>query len=193
MRLTEDQVRQALQHPDKDVRFAALQYFAKSYSRNPAIMPDVIGLVETLGPKDAFRYSFPISDLAQTDETIIWAVKWLQREPTAEEEDFLSHIGRLLCHADPMSVLPHKAAILSSPGLDRQLASRIEHRLGLISTPSDQLWQQLEAICEAGQDKMHPNEIPFADAEDITEALARDVSQHDRMLELLEARSRPGQ
>ncbi len=123
MRLTEDQVRQALQTLDKDVRFAALQYFARSYSKNPTIMPDVIGLVESLGPKDAFRYSFPISDLAQTDETITWAVNWLQREPTAEEEDFLSHIGRLLCHADPMLILPHKAAILSSPGLDRQLAS----------------------------------------------------------------------
>jgi hypothetical protein len=33
---------------------------------------------------------------------------------------------------------------------------------------------------------MHPNEIPFADAEDIAEALARDVSQQNRMLELLE-------
>ena len=62
------------------MRFAALQYFAKSYSRNPAIMPDVIELVESLGPKDAFRYSFPISDLAQTEETIAWAVKRLQRD-----------------------------------------------------------------------------------------------------------------
>ncbi len=126
MRLTEDQVRQALQHSDKEVRFAALQYFAKSYSRNPAIMPDVIELVERLGPKDAFAYSFPISDLAQTEETITWAVKQLQRPPTNEEEDnFTGHIGRLLYHADPMLVLPHKAAILSSPGLDRQLASRL--------------------------------------------------------------------
>ena len=186
MRLTEDQVRQALQHPDKDVRFAVLQYFARSYSQNLTIMPDVIGLVESVGLKDAFRYSFPISDLAQTEETISWAVNRLQREPTAEDEDFIGHIGRLLCHADPMLVLPHKAAILSSPGLDRQLAVCIGHRLGLISTPSDQLWQQLEAICEAGKGKMHPNEIPIADAKDIAEALARDVSQHDRMLELLE-------
>jgi hypothetical protein len=139
LRSTEDQVRQALQYPDKDVRFTALQYFARSYSQNPAIMPDVIGLVERLGAQGAFRYSFPISDLAQTEETIAWAVERLQRDPTADEEDFLSHIGRLLCYADPMLVLPHKVAILSSPGLDRRLASRIEHRLGLVSTPSDQL------------------------------------------------------
>ncbi len=115
MRLAEDQVRQALQTPDKDVRFAALQYFAKSYSKNPTIMTDVIGLVESLGPKGAFRYSFPISELAQTDESITWAVNRLQRESTAEDEDFVSHIGRLLCRADPILVLPR---LLSSPMSD---------------------------------------------------------------------------
>jgi hypothetical protein len=185
MRFTEDQIRQALQHSDKDVRFAALQYFAKSYSRNTAIMLDVIELVERLGPKNAFAYSFPICHLAQTDETIAWAMKRLQRSPTSEEDNFTGHIGRLLYHADPMLVLPHKAAILASPNLDRQLASRIEHRLGLVSTPSDQLWQRLEAICQADEDNMHPNQILYAEAEEIAEALARDVSQAERMMERL--------
>jgi hypothetical protein len=185
MRLTEDQVRQALQHSDKEVRFAALQYFAKSYSRNLAIMPDAIELVERLGPDDAFAYLHPISDLAQTEETIAWAVKQLQRPPTSEEDIFINYIGRLLYYADPTLVLPHKTAILASPRLDRQLASRLEHRLGLVSTPSDQLWQRLEAICEAGKDKMSPNEIPYAEAEEIAEALARDFSQAEQMMELL--------
>lgn len=185
MRFTEDQVRQALQHSDKEVRFAALQYFAKSYSRNTAIMPDVIDLVERLGPKDAFAYLFPISDLAQTEETITWAVKQLQHKPEDEEDNFAGHIGRLLYHADPMLVLRHKEAILSSPSLDRELASRLQHRLGLVSTPSDQLWQRLEAICEAGKDKMSPDGIPYAEAREIAEALGRDVSQADRMMELL--------
>jgi hypothetical protein len=186
MRFTEDQVRHALQHSDKDVRFAALQYFAKSYSRNPAIMPDAIELVERLGPKDAFTYSFPISDLAQREETITWAVKQLQRPPTNEEEaNFSAQIGRLLYRADPTLVLPHKAAILSSPSLDRQLASGLEHRLGLISTPSDQLWQRLEAICEAGKDKTYANEIPYAEAKEIAQTLARDPSQAERMMEAL--------
>jgi len=186
MRFTEDQVRQGLQHPDKDVRFAVLQYFAKSHSKNLAIMSDAIDLIERLGPKDAFAYSFPIADLAQTEETITWVIKRLERPSANEVEDnFSSHVGRLLCHADPMLVLPHKAAILSSPGLARPLASRLEHRLGLVSTPSDQMWQRLEAICEAAKDKMYPNEIPYADAQDLAEALARDVSQADRMMALL--------
>ena len=86
-------------------------------------------------------------------------------------------------------MLPHKSVILESPGLDRQLASRLEHRLGLVSMPSDQLWQRLEAICEAGKDKMYPNEIPYAEAEDIAEALARDGSQAERMMELFETGS----
>lgn len=187
MRLTEDQVRQALQYSDKDVRFAALQYFTQSYSKNTAIMPDVIELVERLGPKDAFAYTFPIADLAQTEETITWAVNRLQRLPGNEEErDFASHLGRLLSQADPQLLLLHKATILSSPGLDRKSATRFERRLEIASLPSDSLWPRLEAICEAGKSKMSPSEIPYAEAQDIAEALARDVSQADRMMELLQ-------
>lgn len=192
MRLTEDQVRQCLQHSDKDVRFAVLQYFAKSYSKNTAIMPDVIELVERLGPKNAFAFSFPITDLAQTEETITWAVQQLQRLPGNEDErDFTSHVGRLLCRADPKLVLPHKTTILSSLALDRTSASRLERRLGLVSVPSDVLWQLLEAICEAGKSLTYPDEIPYAEAEDIAEALARDVSQADRMMELLKREFAP--
>jgi len=186
MRLTEDQVRQSLQHSDKDVRFAVLQYFAKSYSKNTAIMPDVIELVERLGAKNALAFSFPIADLAQTEETITWAMNRLQRLPRNEDErDFASHVGRLLRNADPMLVLPRKETILALPALDRASASRLEHRLGLVTTPVDQLWQRLKAICEAGKDKTYPTEIPYTEAEDIAEALARDVSQADRMMELL--------
>ncbi len=187
MRLTEDQVRQSLQHPDKDVRFAALQYFAKSYSKNTAIMPDVIAVVERFGPHDAFLHSFSITDLAQTEETISWAVNQLQHRPKGDEEENLAHhIGRLLCHADPKLVMPHKSVILNSPGLDRELASQLELRLGLLSTPSDQLWQRLETICRAGKGKMYAKDIAYAEADEITEALARDTSQADRMMELLD-------
>lgn len=186
MRLTEDQVRQALQHPDKNVRFAALLYFAKSYSRNTAIMRDVIELLERLGPKAAFLYSFPIADLAQTDETIAWALGRLQHLPRNDaEDDFLGHLGSLLLNADPMLLLPHRATILASPGLDRKQAAQIEHRLDLVSTPSDQLWQRLEAICRAGTGKMYARDISYGEAVDIAEALARDASQAERMMELL--------
>lgn len=186
MRLTEDQVRKGLHYPDKDVRFAVLQYFANSYSTNTAIMPDVIALVDRWGPKDAFAFSFPIADLAQTEETITWVIEQLQRPPKDEhEENFASHLRRLLVRADPRLVELHKAAILSSPGMDRKSASRLERRLRLASTPSDQLWKRLEEICEAGKGKMYPNEISYEEAGDIAEALARDVSQADRMIDLL--------
>ena len=186
MRLTEDQVRQALQHSDKEVRFAALQYFAKSYSKNTAIMPDAIELMERLGPQDAFLYSFPIADLAQTEETIAWALGRLQHPPANDsEDDFFGHLGSLLHHADPMLLLPHKAAILASPGLDRKLAAQIEQRLGLVSTPSDQLWERLEAICRAGEGKIYARDISYGEAAEIAEALARDASQAERMMALL--------
>jgi len=186
MRLTEDQVRQGLQHADKDVRFAALHYFASSYSPNTSIMPEVIELIERLGPYGAFTYCSQISDLAQTDETIKWAIGRLQHLPENEEEqDFAFHLGRLLLKAEPTQVIPHREAILASPGFGPELASQLELRLRLVSTLSDQLWQRLEAICEAGKGKPYPDDIPFAEASELAEALARDASQAERMMELL--------
>jgi hypothetical protein len=186
MRSTEDQVRHAFQHPDKDVRFAALKYFADSCSRNPAIMAEVIELVDRLGPRAAFTYTFPIADLAQTEETIAWVVNRIRADAIIEDGDFVGHLERLLYRADPRLVLPHRAAILSLPHLDRQLASDLDRRLELFSMPNDQLWRRLEAICEVGKGKMYASEIAVGEAEDIAEALARDDSQRDRMMELLE-------
>ena len=185
MRLTEDQVRQGLQHSDKEVRFAALEYFAKSYSRNASIMPVAIEVIEARGPRDAFVHCFPIRDLAQTEATIVWAVERLKHSLVGDDPDFDAHLLQLLCHADPQLALPHKTAILESLGIEAELAARFTRRLEFALGAPDVLWQRLESICEAGKDRLYPNEIPYAEAEDIAEALARDDSQAERMLGLL--------
>ena len=162
MRFTEDQVRQALQHSDKEVRFAALQYFAKSYSTKPG---DHAGCDRTGGTARTERtlslYSFPIADLAQTRRHNRLGGEAASTRSRERRRRLHRPHRTAVVHADPMLVLPHKAAILSIAGPGSEsLASAFEHRLGLISMPSDQLWQRLEAICEAGKDKMYPNEIP---------------------------------
>lgn len=122
MRLTEVQVRQALQHSDKEVRFAALQYFNQSYSKNTAIMPDVIELVERLGPKDAFAYAFPISDLAQTEETITWAVNRLQGLPPMKPKAISSAISDG-CSAS-------RSAVVAAPQGDDLVVAELRSEIG---------------------------------------------------------------
>lgn len=185
MRFTEDQVRQALQHADQEVRGAALHYFADSFSRNPAIIADAIELIERFGSQEAFRYSYPIGNLAQTPASVAWAVQRLEQAAAGDDEYLHGSLGRLLCQAAPELVLPHRSAILSAPNLNRNHADRMELRLGLVATPSDQLWRRLEAICEEGKDHYSPSDIPYAEAEEIAETLARDPSQADRMMDWL--------
>lgn len=116
-RLTDDQIRTGILHPDIDVRFAALHYFADGYSPDPTVMPVAIEALERCGRMKAFRFSYPIADLAQTEPTIRWAVQELMTQPrrTDGELSYLDHICRLICHADPRIVQPFEAEIFSAP------------------------------------------------------------------------------
>jgi hypothetical protein len=49
MRLPPDKVKEAILHADQDVREAAVYYFARSHSSDPAIMPLVIQAIEKFG------------------------------------------------------------------------------------------------------------------------------------------------
>ena len=55
MRLNADQVKQAILHEDRDVREAAVYYFARSFGTDPNIMPLAIQAIEQYGWKDAFE------------------------------------------------------------------------------------------------------------------------------------------
>lgn len=49
MRLTPDQIKQGILHPEQRVRDATAYYFADSFSPNPTIMPLVIQTIERHG------------------------------------------------------------------------------------------------------------------------------------------------
>ena len=46
MRLSEDKIKQAILHPDMEIRDRATSYFAKSFSSDLAIMPLLIKAVD---------------------------------------------------------------------------------------------------------------------------------------------------
>src|SRR4051812_16000860 len=98
-RLTEDQIKAGIRHDDIDVRFAALHYFAECYSPDRTVMPLVIEAFEHFGRDKAFRFIYPISQLAQTEATIRWAVEELKTQ--FRHSHYIGNIGTLLCNADP--------------------------------------------------------------------------------------------
>ena len=87
MRLSAEKIKEAILHPDRDVRDAAVNYFARSHSDDPTVMPLVIQAIQLYG-LDAFStFSFLI-DLVQNSETFQWIIGEIERigEHTQERE-----------------------------------------------------------------------------------------------------------
>ncbi|MBL9093638.1 MAG: hypothetical protein JNL96_20640 [Planctomycetaceae bacterium] len=55
--------------------------------------------------------------------------------------------------------------------MDRKSATRVRRRLEFSTLPGEQLWEHLNAICEAAKGKNDTTDVPYAEAEEITEAL----------------------
>ena len=81
MRYPEDKIKEAILHPDLEIRDRATSYFAKSFSSDPSIMPLVIKAVETYGRQnDAYRLIGASRDLPQSEDTIAWVIDELNDE-----------------------------------------------------------------------------------------------------------------
>ncbi len=80
MRLPYEKIKEAILHPDLEIRDRATCYFAKSYSLDPSIMPMVIKAVETSGRQDAYHLIGPSRDLRQSEDTIAWVIDELNDE-----------------------------------------------------------------------------------------------------------------
>jgi hypothetical protein len=68
MRYPDDKIKEAILHPDIEIRNRAVRYFANSFSTNTSLMPLVIKAVETYGRQDnAYRLVGASSKLSQTE------------------------------------------------------------------------------------------------------------------------------
>ena len=126
-RLSADAIKQGLLHPDADVRFAALHYFADAHSPDPSVMPVVIDALGRFGRATAFRFLNPITLLAQSEATVRWAVEELTGRSgrPAMGRDYLGVIARLLCHADPRLVLPHQTDLQTAPAFGPEFRTHL--------------------------------------------------------------------
>src|SRR6266481_96217 len=81
VRLPESKIKEAILHPDIEIRDRATSYFAKSFSSDLAIMPLVIKAVETYGRQnDVYRLIGESRDIPQTEDTISWVIDELNGE-----------------------------------------------------------------------------------------------------------------
>src|SRR4051812_9269215 len=74
MRFPENRIREAILHPDVEIRERAVNYFAKAFDPDPTLMPLVIQAVQTYGRDDASRLIGQADDLRQSEETTAWVL-----------------------------------------------------------------------------------------------------------------------
>jgi hypothetical protein len=148
MRLTSEQVRAGLLHPDAEVRSAALEYFTNSFSPDPEVMPTVIRAIEQYGWREAFRYARGLGRLAQSDETLTWVIDRIARRPPEESSPF-DLLDSILLEADPALLARHEQAIAALTNLGPEKQAAIRERVALRAAPVDEVWRRLQEACAA--------------------------------------------
>ena len=143
MRLSADKVKEAILHPDLDVREAAVSYFARSFRSDSAVMPLVIQAIERDGFPTAFHSYRFLSDLVQTDAT----VRWLIQQIKANDPPLLA-LSSALVHAAPSLLLRNEKTVLSLPGLDDAARDAVRERIRFPIRPPEELWRDLDAFCQ---------------------------------------------
>ncbi|MEO8494223.1 MAG: SEC-C metal-binding domain-containing protein, partial [Planctomycetota bacterium] len=169
-----DKIKEAILHPNIEIRWRATSYFAKSFSSDLSIMPLVIKAVETYGRQnDAYRLIGLSRDLPQTEDTITWVIDELNDEQTDKFENYAYNLSMVLVEADPTLLLPRESDILEAPHFLAGLRDPVTERLQMLSWDEATCWQKLEEFCEEGKDKRYTNEVNLSYANLIVEALAR--------------------
>jgi hypothetical protein len=173
MRFPEDKIKEAILHPDPDIRARATAYFAKSYSHDDSIMVQVIKSVETYGKHDAYRVIGLSRDLPQTAESITWVIDELNDPQSDSYENYTFNLSMVLVEADPALLLPRESSILESHHFRPDLRPAFTERLRMLSWDEATCWRNLERFCEEGKNKQYTNEVNLGHANRIVEALAR--------------------
>lgn len=185
MRLAEAKIKEAILHPDKEAREAAIRYFSRPTTRDPSIMPLGIQALETYGRRQAFSFNHHLNRLPQTEQTIDWCLAELHREfsgSPAERYFYFLDLSRLLCYADIRLVVPHAAKIFHAPGFDAKQKVAFQERLEMFGWDAAKCWNELHRFCEAEKDKIGIDNFGFGHAERIVEALARQPHQFGQQI-----------
>jgi hypothetical protein len=181
-----EKIKDAILHPDPEIRDRATSYFAKAYSDDASIMPQVIRAVETYGRQDAYRLIGLARDLRQTDESIAWVIGELNDESSDRFESYTYNLSMVLAEADAALLLPREAAILEARHLQADLRPALTERLRMLSWDEATCWRELEAFCEAAVGRRSAGEVNLGHARRIVEALARHGRECEgKLLDLL--------
>jgi hypothetical protein len=190
MPLPESKIKQAILHPEEEVRLTALDYFASSHTGDETIMPLVIQAVEKYGWQRAFRLLRDADELPQTAATVAWLVGELSKEWDLDDvlaDNYATAVALVLSQA-PVGLL--RPNMVELPGFPEELETEFSERLEMGSWDWGTAWAELEDL---GMEVYPDGRYSRGDARTarrIIESLARHPERGRSILPLLERRYR---
>ena len=182
VRYPAEHIKDAILHPDPEIRHRATSYFAKANSDDSSIMAQVIRAVRTYGRQDAYRLIGLARDLGQTDESIAWIIGELNDQSSDRFENYPFNLSMVLVEADPALLLPREAAILEARHLQPDLRPVLTERLGMLSWDEETCWRELETFCAEAVGQGSSGEVELGRRRRIVGALARHWREGERKL-----------
>jgi hypothetical protein len=185
VRYPEAKIKEAILHPDLDVRDAAIRYFYSSTNLDHTLMPLAIQAIERFGRTNAFSFTHYLNLLPQTEQTIGWVLAELQRDYEGRPEErhfYYLSLSRLLCHADIRLIAPHAPDILHARYFDPKEKTGFQERLQMFGWNAERCWQALPQFCVANKDKNDLEGFDLGHALLIVEALARQPHQYKEQI-----------
>lgn len=192
MRLPVETIKAAILDPDQMVRDEAVYYFAKSFSPDPTIMPLAVQAVERYGLSAFGAYTF-LQDLVQSDETLRWLIREIERvDPTSGEAEahYAKSLDTALHRADLDLLTRHLASIRAMRNLDSLSQEIIANRMMMRSIKPEALWRRLGDFCKEVDrlEELTDADIEYAAA--ILDALSRHAGEiSERTLTILKGDS----
>ncbi len=189
MRLSADQIREGLMHPNEGVRRLALGYFADAHTSDPAVTATALEGIARYGPHEFLVYTPGLADLPQTADSVRWAVDALAKSPVNKPSDHFTNgrstLVKVLLSCPFEWFAPHEATALGFTLTDKE-RTQLGMRRAVNGLSDDALWERLDTLAEVLTANTEPWQTPeYREAEVLLEAAAGRPALAPRVLEHL--------
>ena len=191
MHTPESKIKEAILHPVHEIREKALHYFSDANCEDESIMPLVIQAVEKYGRRIAFHILRDAEWLPQTEATVDWLIKELQRNydlsDKAQENHCIAVAWALLGVPQPV-LWKRFNDIFAAASFPEQLRETFTDRLERFTWGWDKGWESLKYWAV---DTMRNRSLTRGDVawvRGIVESLARHRKKAKFVLDLLDGK-----
>ena len=188
MRLPVEKIKEAILHPEEEVRLRALRYFTDADSDDASLMPLVIQAVEKYGRGSAFRILRDAEHLVQTASTLDWLIQELRRDydlQLVHDDNLRFALGLVVLKAPVDLLTARKSEIDALASFPDELRGQLDERIEMATWSWDQGWHALEEFGRQTMRKRDFSLIQSRYALRLLEALARHRDRADHVLDLL--------